>query len=188
MNALKKMWFSNKPLLISLLVFSLLLIRIIFSSVYMFSNLHTVSGTIQKMDLSKDGSKTYLTLSLRNDSNIYYQRYKKRFFDKKVLVLNNGQKINFYTSNNRLYSAPALWNDRQHTGYYYYPVFNINTSKSIVDVLLFNFYSLNLINFLFYISILSTLLYSFFYIVHSKGVFRVLFLVILVFVVWLWFP
>ena len=185
MNAIKKMWFSNKPLLVSLLVFSLLLIRIIFTSVYMFSNLHTVSGTIQKMDLSKDGSKTYLTLSLRNDSNIYYQRYKNRFFDKKVLVLNNGQKINFYTSNNRLYSAPPLWNDGHHIGYYYYPVFNINNQKSILDIFLYEYTRTSISNTIMLIAIISCIVCLFPILMITKWPNKILILIFELSFIWL---
>ncbi len=188
MSAIKNIWFNNKPLFVSLMILILLLIRIIFISFYMFTNLKAINATINKINLSKDGSKTYLTIGLHNDSNIYYQRYKNRFYDKKIIMLNERQIINFYTAKNPLYSPPPLWNDGKQKGFYYYPVFNIDSSRSIMDVFLFNFYRLNLFNFLFYLSILSTILYGFFYIVHSKGIIRVLFFMILALVFWIWYP
>jgi len=187
MNVIRKMWFENKPLFISLFMFLLLLIRIIFNTLFLFNNLTTVSGTVNKLDVSNEGSKTYLTIGIHNDNNIYYQRYKNRFFDEKIELLQKEESVNFFTSKTGLYSAAPLWNDGQQKGFYYYPIFNINNSKSILSVFLFNFYKLDLLNLLFYISIISSLLYSFFFFVHSKGITRIILLIFLAAILWLWY-
>lgn len=187
MNRIKMLWSTNKPLLISLLLFILLFIRLLVSTFYIYTNLSAIYGNVKKISVSNDNSKIYATLILQNDDKLYYQRYSHRFFDEALVTLKVGKSLNFYTSKSSIYKSPPLWNDGHRKGFYYFPIFNVNTPKSILDIFLFNFYRLTVLNFLLYISIVATIIYSFYYIVHSSGLARGLFFVFLAVMFWLWY-
>ena len=180
-------WKADKPLFWGSLLFSIMLIVILFSSVYSFLNRQMVRGRIAsvKVDVQK---KTYLTIRLVDDSKIYYQAYERRFYDPEVKNLQKNNAISFFTFNSPEKKRAAISRLGDQTSFYYYPVFNINKPASLLQVIYFYTYNNLILAILLAISFVMTLYNGYYIFIKANWFVKAPIIVLVLAVVWVIWP
>ena len=146
-----------------------------------------VRGKIASVDVDMQ-KKTYLTIRLRADNKIYYQTYERRFYDPEIQNLHKNDPISFFTFNSPEKKQAAISSLGDQTSFSYYPVFNINQSASLLQVIYFYAYNRFTLDMLLIISFVISLYNGFYVFVKASWLIKGPLIAIVLAVAWVIMP
>jgi len=179
------LWKTNKWFLVHLTFTIFLLFRLGTVTLHTYSRLSTISGTIDRIAYRPNGKGHILTLTLHGDNRAFYQRYEGRYHDNTVKALRSGDPVSFLSTEQEFEVKKSIISYSRFVEFNYYPVFNINSRKSLFDVFLFYFYLSSWWTILLYIGIVGSLLYSAQYVMRTTWRGRIIPLLLAAIFVWL---
>ncbi|WP_134380489.1 hypothetical protein [Pedobacter alluvionis] len=153
-------------------------------SVITYQELTLNRGVVSEIRLDKEGRRTYLRFRLQSHNDLFYQVYRGKFFDVNLNKLQKLDTISFYTADEK-FSPPPLINKSNQRGFYYYPIFNINNQKSILDIFLYEYTRTSISNTIMLIAIISCIVCLFPILMITKWPNKILILIIELSFIWL---
>lgn len=180
-------WKADKPLFGGSLLLFLMLIILLCNSVYSFLNMQMVRGKIAAVDVDIQ-KKTYLTIRLANDDKIYYQAYERRFYDPAIQNLHKNDVVSFFTFNSPEKKEAAISSLGDQTSFYYYPVFNINQSAGLLQVIYFYAYNRFILDILLMISFVVSLYNGFYVFVKANWLIKGPLIALVLAITWIILP
>lgn len=186
-NLTYQQWKADRPLFWGSLLFFFMLCILLLSSVYSFRNMRMVKGKIAYVNVDVQ-KHTYLTIRLMNDDKIYYQSYERRFYDPEVKHLHKNDAVWFFTFSSPEKKRAAISKLGDQSSFNYYPVFNINKSASLLQVIYFYFYNKLILDLLLIISFVVALYNGFYVFVNASWVIKGPLIALVVAVTWVIIP
>ncbi len=149
----------------------------------MFGTLKLVERKVESVNISR-GEETRLTLNASNDKNIYYQIYQGRFNDSRLNEILEGDAVSFYTTPQKFQLDKPILSKNKNKPFEYFPIFNVNSRKNLLDIFCYYLYGNSWFNIIFYLTSAAT----FFYLIPFVAVVKWPKKLILIFVagIWVW--
>jgi hypothetical protein len=186
-NSTYQQWKADKYLFGGSLLFFLFLFVLLSSSVYSFLNMHSVQGKIVSVRVDVQKS-TYLTVKLAADDKIYYQAYEKRFYDPEINHLHKDDPVRFFTFNSPEKKRAAISSLGDQSNFDYYPIFNINKSAGLLQVIYFYVYNKLILDFLLIVSFVVALYNGFYVFVKANWLIKVPLIALMLAMAWVMVP
>lgn len=176
--------YNNKVISLGIFLSLLLIIWQLTISYLDYSNLKKVNGQIKEIQLN-NRKKPSVKILIKDDGNTYYQKYSYRFSDNEVFKLRKDEFVYFFTTKNPRYSNGPLIGNYGQEGFYYYPLFNINSNKNYFSVFLQRFYEVSVLNIVMLASIAVSAFYSIFLLTLTSWKNRIFPACIMIILFWL---
>lgn len=154
------------------------------SGIYLFFNTRLIEEKVENVKTVFAKKKTYITLKLLGDENIYYQLYQDRFQDLKINQIKKGDIISFYTTFDKFKIDKPILASEEFTQFEYYPIYNVNGTKNIFHFISYYLFGSSWINIIFYFSSAGMFFYLIPYVVKASLP-RRLFLIAII-GIWIW--
>jgi hypothetical protein len=149
--------------------------------------MQTIEGKIATIDVDVQ-KRTYLTIKLTDDNRIYYQAYEKRFYDPEIKALYKNGPVKFFTFKTPEKKRAAISSLGDQTSFYYYPVFNINKSASLLQVIYFYVYNNFILAILLAFSLVVVLYNGFYIFIKASWLIKAPLIILMLAMAWLIIP
>jgi len=181
---IKNLWITNKILFFSILLTAIFFLKVLAMSVITYNELKLKTGILSEIKLDRNGRRLYLSIKLQSQSSLFYQVYSGRFFDVNSAKLQKHDTISFYTTSKK-FSPPPLINKFNQSGFYYFPIFNIDDKKSIVDIFLYEYTKTSISNTIMLIGMISCIVCLFPFLMTTNWLNKIVLLIIEFTCIWL---